>query len=280
MTCVDCHDPHSQGYRDVFGNPLRGRFDDGQCTGCHAAIEAEAEAHTFHPAGSPGAACTSCHMPYIQHPELSDAIPYGRSDHTIAIPRPGVDERMGLASACSRCHGDMTVTELAARVTEWWGELRPHRAEVAALIAATAPGASRTEFDRALAEAAALGGKHGLAKVMAMDAWLRAWMAREQAVSGLDAARARRRTGRRPGGDDGGRRPGCARGRGSSASRRKGRGGGRSGPAGPAATRRGRAGTAARPLGGGAVTVGGGGRPGGGSPNGASLPAPRPGGSA
>ena len=183
MTCVDCHDPHSQGYRDVFGNPLRGRFDDGQCTGCHAAIEAEAEAHTFHPAGSPGAACTSCHMPYIQHPELSDAIPYGRSDHTIAIPRPGVDERMGLASACSRCHGDMTVAELAARVTEWWGELRPHRAEVAALIAASAPGASRTEFDRALVEAAALGGKHGLAKVMAMDAWVRAWMAREQAVT-------------------------------------------------------------------------------------------------
>lgn len=181
MTCVDCHDPHSQGYRDVFGNPLRGRFDDGQCTGCHAAIEAEPEAHTFHPAGSAGAACTSCHMPYIQHPELTDAVPYGRSDHTIAIPRPGVDERMGLASACSRCHGDMTVGELAAQVEEWWGEVRPHRAEVAALIAARAPAADQAELDRALIEGAALGDRHGLAKVMAVDAWVSGWMEREQA---------------------------------------------------------------------------------------------------
>jgi len=37
MTCVDCHDPHSQGYRDVFGKPLVGKFDNGQCTSCHAA---------------------------------------------------------------------------------------------------------------------------------------------------------------------------------------------------------------------------------------------------
>ena len=185
MTCVDCHDPHSQGYRDVFGKPLQGRFDDGQCTGCHAAIGAEPEIHTFHPGGSPGAACTSCHMPYIQHPELSDAIPYGRSDHTIAIPRPGVDERLGLASACSRCHGDMTVGELATQVAEWWGEVRPHRAEVAALIAATRPGAARAELDRALVEAAALSERHGLAKVMAVDAWVRGWMAESRA--GRDA---------------------------------------------------------------------------------------------
>ena len=185
MTCVDCHDPHSQGYRDVFGKPLQGRFDDGQCTGCHAAIGAEPEVHTFHSAGSSGAACTSCHMPYIQHPELSDAIPYGRSDHTIAIPRPGVDERIGLASACSRCHGDMQVADLADQVAEWWGEVKPHRAEVGALIAATGPGAGRAELDRALVEAAALGERHGLAKVMAVDAWVRGSMARVRA--GQDA---------------------------------------------------------------------------------------------
>src|SRR5262249_5069923 len=32
MSCVDCHDPHSQQYRDAFGMPLLGRFDNGQCT--------------------------------------------------------------------------------------------------------------------------------------------------------------------------------------------------------------------------------------------------------
>lgn len=178
MTCVDCHDPHSQGYRDVFGNPLQGRFDDGQCTGCHASIAAEPERHTFHPTGSPGAACTICHMPYIQHPELADLIPYARSDHTISIPRPGTDEEMGLQSACARCHRDMSPTELADQVAAWWGELRPHRAEVAALIRARAPEAGVGALDSALAAAAAAGRRHGLAKVMAVDAWVRGWAAR------------------------------------------------------------------------------------------------------
>ena len=176
MTCVDCHDPHSQNYRDAFGNPLSGRFDDGQCTACHAGIAAAPERHAFHPAGSTGAACTGCHMPYIQHPELSGAIPYGRSDHTIAIPRPGVDEAVGLESACARCHADMTATQLAAQVESWWGAVRPHRAEVAALIAAKSPDAGQAELDRSLDEAAALGARHALSKLMALDAWVMGWV--------------------------------------------------------------------------------------------------------
>lgn len=178
MTCVDCHDPHSQGYRDVFGNALEGRFDDGQCTGCHAAIAAAPERHSFHPAGSPGAACTSCHMPYIQHPELTDNIPYGRSDHTISIPRPGTDEEMGLRSACARCHREMSVAELARQVAQWWGEVRPHRAEVAALMRAGAPGAGAAVLDSALLAAAAAGSRHGVARLMAVEAWVRGWAAR------------------------------------------------------------------------------------------------------
>ncbi len=191
MTCVDCHAPHSQDYRDAFGNPLRGRFDDGQCTACHASIAAEPDLHTFHPAGSPGAACTGCHMPYIQHPELSDAIPYGRADHTISIPRPGVDEAMGLESACARCHRDMTAADLAVQTGAWWGEIKPHRAEVAALAAAKSPGAGRAELDRALAETAALGDKHALAKLMALDAWVSGWV-----EGGGSGAGARPRDGR------------------------------------------------------------------------------------
>ena len=178
MTCVDCHDPHAQGFRDVFGNPLEGRFDDGQCTGCHAAIAAEPEQHTFHPAGSPGAACTTCHMPYIQHPELADLIPYGRSDHTISIPRPGADEGMGLESACARCHREMSVAELADRVAAWWGEVRPRRAEVVALMRARAPGAGVGALDSALVVVAVAGSRNALARVMAVDAWVRGWTAR------------------------------------------------------------------------------------------------------
>src|SRR5690606_30918065 len=66
MVCTDCHDPHSQTYRDVFGRPLEGRFDDGQCTGCHASKSADPAAHSHHPAGSPGSRCVACHMPFLQ----------------------------------------------------------------------------------------------------------------------------------------------------------------------------------------------------------------------
>ncbi|MDE2982623.1 MAG: tetratricopeptide repeat protein [Gemmatimonadota bacterium] len=187
MTCVDCHDPHGQGYRDVFGNALEGRFDDRQCTACHASKVADPEAHTFHPASSPGAACTSCHMPYVQHPELSPAVPYARADHTISIPRPGFDEEAGLQSACAGCHSDRSPAELAAQAAAWWGEIAPHRPEVAALVAATAPAASPGDLDGAVAAAAARGPRHGIAKLMAVDAWVRGPdAAADRSTGGLD----------------------------------------------------------------------------------------------
>src|SRR6266566_2450089 len=81
MKCVDCHDPHSQGYRDVSGMPLPDRFSDAQCTSCHASKAEHPEAHTHHRAGSAGGRCVACHMPYLQEPEVGHAIRYARSDH-------------------------------------------------------------------------------------------------------------------------------------------------------------------------------------------------------
>ena len=54
MTCVDCHDPHSQQYRDVFGKPLVGKFDNRQCTSCHASKALSPESHSHHKADSAG----------------------------------------------------------------------------------------------------------------------------------------------------------------------------------------------------------------------------------
>src|SRR5574338_452582 len=96
MTCTSCHDPHSQGYRDTFGTPLVGRFDDRQCTSCHASKADNPTQHTKHAAGGAGSRCTSCHMPYLQQPEIGTAIRYARSDHTIPIPRPAFDSAQGL----------------------------------------------------------------------------------------------------------------------------------------------------------------------------------------
>jgi tetratricopeptide (TPR) repeat protein len=127
MDCVSCHDPHAQEYWDVNKAPLSDPFDDGQCTSCHESKAADVEAHTFHPAGSEGAKCVSCHMPYLQHPEVGDGVAFARSDHTIAIPRPSFDANLGLESACAQCHADRSALELQRQANTWWGEAKPHR---------------------------------------------------------------------------------------------------------------------------------------------------------
>ena len=127
MDCVSCHEPHGQGYWDTNKKPLASPFDDGQCTSCHPSKLVDVEAHTFHAAGSRGSRCVSCHMPYLQHPEVGPAVRFSRSDHTIAIPRPVFDADLGIAGACAQCHRDRTPLELQGEARAWWGELRPHR---------------------------------------------------------------------------------------------------------------------------------------------------------
>ncbi len=136
MTCVDCHDPHSQQYRDVFGNVLDGRFSDGQCVGCHASKASDISRHTHHAPGSPGSRCVACHMPYLQQRAVGTAIRYARSDHTIPIPRPLHDRGLGLEAACEQCHRDRDVEDLDASVRAWYGELKPLKEIVQALVLA------------------------------------------------------------------------------------------------------------------------------------------------
>ncbi len=141
MTCVDCHEPHSQAYRDIVGGPLKSRFDDGQCLDCHASRTDRVTQHTHHPAGSPGSNCVACHMPYLQHPDLGQALRFSRSDHTIPIPRPAFDAKLGIKNACSRCHADRSVEQLQRVVDQWWGETKPHPPLVAALLSVDDSGA-------------------------------------------------------------------------------------------------------------------------------------------
>jgi len=136
MTCVDCHDPHTQRYRDIDNTPLLGRVDDRQCVDCHASKAEPLERHTRHRPASPGSRCVSCHMPYLQESSVGRQIHYARSDHTIAIPRPAYDTRLGVENACQQCHRDRTAQQLETQVTAWYGALKPHPAPVAAMLAA------------------------------------------------------------------------------------------------------------------------------------------------
>ncbi|MGH7598567.1 MAG: multiheme c-type cytochrome, partial [bacterium] len=88
MTCIDCHEPHSQKYRDIYGRVLPGRFDNGQCLDCHASKGESLEKHTHHRPDSPGSLCVSCHAPYLQHQGIGAHVRFARSDHSIPIPRP------------------------------------------------------------------------------------------------------------------------------------------------------------------------------------------------
>jgi tetratricopeptide (TPR) repeat protein len=136
MTCTSCHDPHSQGYWDINKKPLKGRYDDGQCTGCHASKAANLSKHTFHQPESVGSRCVSCHMPYLQHPEVGKKLRFARSDHTISIPRPLFDASWDLEGACQQCHRNYSVQQLEAKVREWYGEIKPHPSVVEGLVRA------------------------------------------------------------------------------------------------------------------------------------------------
>jgi tetratricopeptide (TPR) repeat protein len=136
MTCVDCHEPHSQKYRDTNGRDLPGRVDNGQCLSCHPSKAQPIERHTHHQATSAGSNCVSCHMPYLQQPNAGHDVRYARSDHTIPVPRPAFDSRMGVENPCAQCHRDKSPDALQASVDKWYGALKPHPASVAALVAA------------------------------------------------------------------------------------------------------------------------------------------------
>lgn len=164
MNCVDCHAPHGLSYRDAFGRPLDGRFDDGQCTACHASKAQNPTAHTRHPAESEGARCVSCHMPYLQHKEVGNQLRFARSDHTIPIPRPAFDASIGIETACAGCHRNVGIDSLQRITDAWYGPVKPHKDIVAGLIRA-----ERGETADPVAELLFPDTEHPMAQVAALN---------------------------------------------------------------------------------------------------------------
>jgi predicted CXXCH cytochrome family protein len=106
VTCADCHDPHTQKLRRP-GNQV--------CAQCHRAAKYDTVAHTFHPAGSVGARCVSCHLPDTTYMQIDP-----RHDHSIRIPRPDLSVSLGVPNACNRCHTNRDAQWAATQVRDWY----------------------------------------------------------------------------------------------------------------------------------------------------------------
>ncbi|HQR11573.1 MAG TPA: tetratricopeptide repeat protein [Casimicrobiaceae bacterium] len=108
VTCSDCHEPHSLKLREP-GNAL--------CAQCHQTEKFDTTGHTRHAPGTPGAACTACHMPTTTFMVVDP-----RHDHSMRIPRPDLSAKLGIPNACNNCHVRQSPQWAAAAIEKWTGK--------------------------------------------------------------------------------------------------------------------------------------------------------------
>ena len=118
VRCTDCHDAHTATLK-ADGNAI--------CTQCHhpggndrfpslTAKVYDHPSHHYHPEGSAGTQCVSCHMP-----ERTYMVVDPRRDHAFSIPRPDLSARLGTPNACIGCHDDKPHDWAADAITRWFG---------------------------------------------------------------------------------------------------------------------------------------------------------------
>lgn len=106
VTCSDCHEPHSLKLR-AEGN--------GVCAQCHLPSKYDGPQHSFHPQGSKGSQCVSCHMPTTTYMQIDP-----RNDHSLRFPRPDLSVTLGTPNACNSCHTDKQPQWAADKVQQWY----------------------------------------------------------------------------------------------------------------------------------------------------------------
>jgi predicted CXXCH cytochrome family protein len=116
LRCIDCHEPHQS-----IGPAWRhsADHDDGLCLKCHDSYrEAKArQAHTHHPAGSPGDRCMNCHMPRI-----NEGLDVVVRTHTIFSPTKTVSIEKNGPNACNLCHLDKPINWTLGHLRDWYGK--------------------------------------------------------------------------------------------------------------------------------------------------------------
>lgn len=114
MGCLTCHSMHGGPPTDQLKGPA---VDDSPCIGCHPTIGADVSAHTHHAPASDGSRCYNCHMPHTTVGLLT----LMRS-HRVDSPSATRAAWSGRPDACSLCHIDRPLADIAKTLTEWYGQ--------------------------------------------------------------------------------------------------------------------------------------------------------------
>lgn len=136
MGCTSCHQLHGQEPDDQLKPGMRG---DKACVQCHAEATYASVEHTHHPAGSSGAECQNCHMPYTVFGLLKSI-----RSHYVDTPSVKATVETGRPNGCNICHMDKTLSWTDKHMVQWYGaqptSLTTDQQRVSALVLALLKG--------------------------------------------------------------------------------------------------------------------------------------------
>lgn len=118
VTCFSCHDAHGTQNDALLRKPV-----SQVCASCHmpgspnGPHEASIEAHTHHPAGSPGSDCAACHMPLV----AQEIGAFNVASHTFHFGTPAQTDLLKIPNACAACHADKSAAWISAAMKGWSG---------------------------------------------------------------------------------------------------------------------------------------------------------------
>jgi predicted CXXCH cytochrome family protein len=166
VRCSDCHEPHSATLK-AAGNAV--------CTQCHQPpgnpefpslrkAEYDSPEHHFHPPGTDGAQCKSCHMLERVYMGVD-----GRRDHSFRVPRPDLSVALGTPNTCTDCHNDKPAAWAAAKLEERFPNSSKRAAHFALPFAAARRGVRDPETARALLAISLATTYAGIVRATALD---------------------------------------------------------------------------------------------------------------
>lgn len=116
ITCFACHDVHGTAHYAQLRKPA-----DQLCMDCHGPASPNGpralsiEAHTHHPANSPGSSCVACHMPKMEVTLANQMV----SAHTFRFVSPAMSEKYQIPNACVLCHKGKTNAWAQSALLNW-----------------------------------------------------------------------------------------------------------------------------------------------------------------